>query len=276
MAISNDWVNVDGLVQESIKDTTDTYTGYYWDSESVEKVASAMGWEVVHLPQNVTLKLAYYSSGSATYEYDSTNIYLIRPIDMENPYPFGLVPFWSGTQSSINGMLIVSLSSGLCIGWLAFGAKSGNHFMILRPYAQGAFALKIFTTSNSVTNYFIFDKFYNPKSGAIRWAGYVSNYVQDIINHKTVRDIVDLSNGYISDETLSSGTHYITIPDGGDFPRYVALKKKSVVATAGVYIARSFYMSYIDYSRAEKTIEIDGDRYRALPTSNYSNYIPLN
>lgn len=259
--ISNDWQVIDNLEYESTLSTTGNRTCYSLTKTSAEKIANAVGWEVVELSDYFeTIEL------DANSIYDTSKIRGIRPISDsdEKEYDVVLIPVGSIYYGTSGSWKYASWSIQLSTGKITAlrGDISGNEASVrlLRPTSQGCFCLYPIT---SYSNFIICDKFYNPKTGNTKWA-----------SANDTNKFIDLYTGLSFDHNSHSNTYYV---DNADFGGYVALKKATVINSEGVYNARTLYRSYIDYSYSDKTIELGGIRYRALGRSGFgtSYYIPL-
>lgn len=271
MAISNDWQNVP-LNKISIQDVTETYRATIYDRESVERIASVMGWECIPISQ--TFKIKYYTAENWD-EYPANAIYAIRPIDQADNYGLAVIPaFITESSRGYNCVFaVVSLSNGYCVTYVSYDYTAiDSNVMILRPSATGCMGIKFFINGNTQVRLCL-DNFLNPKTGNVKWGVISSAYIYTPSEFSN-KYFMDLYTGAIIGITASSGSQYAIITPSSNFYPYVALKKMVVITTEGIYIARTAYTSYIDYNEGERTIELDGDMYRALGT--FRLYIPLN
>lgn len=271
MAISNDWQNVP-LNKITIQDVTETYSATIYDRESVERIASVMGWECIPISQ--TFKIKYYTAENWD-EYPANAIYAIRPIDQADNYGLAVIPAFisESNQGYLCVFVLVSLSNGYCVAYITPGyASIDSNIMILRPSATGCMGIKFFRNGNTQVRLCL-DNFLNPKTGNVKWGVISTSYVITPSEYSS-KYFMDLYTGTILGITASSGSHYRIVSPSSSFYPYVALKKMVVITAEGIYIARTAYTSYIDYTEGERTIELDGDMYRALGT--FRLYIPLN
>lgn len=270
MAISNDWQNVP-LNKISIQDVTKTYRATIYDRESVERIASVMGWECIPISQ--TFKIKYYTAES-WHEYPANTIYAIRPIDQADNYGLAVIPAFIGVNGAYYCVFaVVSLSNGYCVAYINHNSSAiDSNIMILRPSATGCMGIKFFINGDT-RDRLCLDNFLNPKTGNVKW-GVISSAEIITPSEFSSKYFMDLYTGTILGITASSGSHYNIVSPSSNFHPYVALKKMVVITAEGIYIARTAYTSYIDYNEGERTIELDGDMYRTLGT--FRLYIPLN
>lgn len=259
MGISNDWQNIDELGYINIYSLVNTsFYARVLNQASAQKIASAIGWEVCSFAEGCEHLIVGYE------QYPASSFYPIRPIagSDEPEYNVGLlVGDLQVNTGSVNyrGFILVNLTTGnfICrMRSIDTDYRYPSSMQLLRPTAQGAFCLKHY-------NYrYLFDKFLNPKIQKVKW-GITSNYE---------RVFADFYTGNSFDFTSSTGNITFRII-GGSFGGYLALKKFTAIAGEGVYNAISLYDSYIDYSRGEKTVVLDGATYVAVTDNN--NYTPL-
>jgi len=271
MAISNDWQNVP-LNKISIQDVTETYRATIYDRESVERIASVMGWECIPISQ--TFKIKYYSNENWD-EYPANDIYAIRPIDQADNYGLAVIPAFISVSSRgyYCVFAVVSLSNGYCVTYVNYSYTNiDSNIMVLRPSATGCMGIKFFRSGNTQVRLCL-DNFLNPKTENVKW-GVISSVSINTPSDGSSKYFMDLYTGTILGITASSGSHYNIVSPSSNFHPYVALKKMVVITAEGIYIARTAYTSYIDYNEGERTIELDGDMYRTLGT--FRLYIPLN
>lgn len=272
MAISNEWQNVDNLVKINVDDSTNQVVMTIWDGDSVQKIADAIGWERVHLSDYFEY-LTIEKSGYTTYQFSTAQIYAIRPIS-EDAYSNVIIPFLIQSNDSINSICYIVSLSGQSIVWMNMGSSSlNNNVMVLRPSAQGCFCIKYFRNNN--VYYAVFDRYLNPKTNATKWGLITNVYLTNIAGTTYSYAFVDLSTAlYFSPSYKMS----ILTPSTRFYP-YIALKKFTAISSSGIFNANILYSSYIDYAQNERTIEVDGDRYRCIPIYPYSDglllYIPL-
>lgn len=247
MGISNDWQNIDEISYVTI--TASRRNGVCWSEQSAQKIADALGWEVVKFPDEITT----VDFNGAT--QDATVITMIRPVDNDEPYNVG---FFIGEMFGANGYgdtgpIAYEISTGNKVAGYDYFYNNAS-FLVLRTSAQGCFALK-----DSAATTIIFDRFFNPKSTKEKW-GFIFN-----------GGFIDLYTG------LSISFSRIGYTNGANSGGYIALKKFTVISNNGVYNALTLYRSYIDYSNTTKNIELDGKRYcGVIESSSYTPcYIPL-
>ena len=264
MAISNEWQFVDNLNKIDISSTTEeSYKANILDKDSTDRIASCIGWE------SVNLKAFSNTMTVDEISYPADNIYVVRPID-DDAYPYGILFYGTikrGANTTLTGCChIINLSTGTYIS-SADASNSYSNFRIafLRPTAGGCLACKMYRDANNFST-IAFDKFINVKNGLTKWC---------LV--KIGKMLFNLDTG----ETLlcvqSDGSHYRIINPSPNFYPYVALKKFTAINTTSIFTALSLYTSYIDYSYAERTIELEGDQYRAVLgySSSAPLYIPL-
>ena len=244
MGISNDWQNIDEISYVTI--TASRRNGVCWSEQSAQKMADALGWEVVKFPDEITT----VDFNGAT--QDATVITMIRPVDNDEPYNVG---FFIGEMFGANGYgdtgpIAYEISTGNKVASYDYFYNNAS-FLVLRTSAQGCFAIK--DSSNRVI---LFDRFYNPKSGKEKWGFFFAGA------------FLDFYTGLVIGHDIKEYTNL-----GG----YIALKKFTVYAQGGVYNALSLYHAYIDYAKTAKNIELDGKRYCGVVYSTSYNpfYIPL-
>ncbi len=254
MGISNDWQHIDGLTYTTVSNIR------IMTETSVQKIADAIGWEVVNLGdyvQDITLHGVTVSA----------NLFnLLKPLaDIEGDYNTGILPFYYQSYSNWDaGQLVVELSTGhmICSLYPQLTGTITNCFL-LRPTSAGGFAIKY-----SGNYYTIFDKFYNPKSEETHWAIFC--------NTSTNTPFCDLWTGLTLQYATSyySGYTYYILTNTENF-NFCAIKKFTAISSAGVYNAKTVYEAYVDYSNANKTIELGGIQYRGIKGSYIPFYIPL-
>lgn len=231
MGISNDWQVIDGLSYVTLNSNA-----RFMDELSCQKLAAVIGWEVVHFAD-------YTASVSINGQtYDTTNIYLIRPVAEagDTAYNCAISPFFYQSLSNWwAGDAVFELSTGRYLG-LIYNAVSSviTRCSLLRPTAQGGFVLL------GGNKYRFFDKFFNPKSGLTKWGGFSSSTFFDLYTGLT------MSNHY-TPFTIT------TFSFGG----FVSLKKFTWIYTEGVYNASTLYQYVINYTSIDKTIELGGIKY---------------
>lgn len=232
MGISNDWQVIDNLTYVSVS------SAVFMDEQSCQKIASAIGWEVVHLADyTASVEIRGVS-------YDTTNIYLIRPVADagETEYNCAISPFFYQNLSTWTaGDAIFELSTGRYIDLIYNTFNRPTKVSLLRPTAQGGF---VFAVTSGSTQYHFFDKFYNPKSGLTKWCGFSVNRFADFYTGLTMS-----SNYYPF--TMTSFT----------FGGFVSLKKFTWIYADGVYNASTLYQYVINYTNLDKTIELGGIKY---------------
>lgn len=244
MGISNDWQNIDEIYYVAVP--ANRRTGNCWSEASAQKVATALGWETVKFPAEITT----VDFNGAT--QDATVITMIRPVDNDDPYNIGMFigEMFGSNGYGDTGPIFYEISTGTKVAGYDYFANNAS-FLLLRTASQGCFAIK--DSSNRVL---LFDRFFNPKTGDEKWGFFFQNVFLDIYTGLTV------------------GLSYVNYTNLGG---YVALKKFTVIAQQGVYNALSLYQSYIDYSKTSKNIELDGQRYCGIVQDSSYNpfYIPL-
>jgi hypothetical protein len=255
MGISNDWQIIDNLEYETFNDTTDTKTSYGLTRESAEKIASAIGWEVVELSDYVDTVTA------RDLTYDSSHIRAIRPIESDEEYNTALVPlgalnYYSGGNSYYT-TYIIELSTGSITDISSsnsYSVGTSPNMYILRPTAQGCIAWWHYSKISAYMRYM--DKFYNPKTGVTKWG------------IKSSIGFVDLWTGLKITPYSPSVTNRLF-----NFGGFVALKKYTAISTEGIFNARTLYQKYMDYNSSEKTVELGGKKYVNVLGEMF--YIPL-
>lgn len=251
MGISNDWQIIDGLEYLTFSDINNTHnSNKMLTAESAEKVASAIGWEVVEMSDYVSTITA------GTMTYNASDIRVIRPIADadEEPYNVGIMlvgllydgDYYNNYMSHFS----IQLETGTIIGvFTNYEIPRQASFHLLRPTASGAFAIFFGNSTQS----FFFDKFLNPKENWNKWG------------------IYSLYGGYLTDLWTGlkfSASELQNSKKSFTFGGFVALKKLTAIASAGVYCAKTLYRRIIDYSNLEKTIELDGATYVDVGGSN--------
>lgn len=234
MAISNDWQVINELNYITLNSNA-----RFMDEASCRKIASAIGWEVVHLADYTA------SVDIRGYTYDTTNIYLLRPVadvgDTEYPCAISLF-FYQNLSSWISGDAVFNLNDGTYIKTISGTNYCPASVLLLRPTATGCFAF------NVSSQYHYFDKFYNPKTDVTKWG---------LFNTPTNQSFVDLYTGLFFDPK-SFSSNVDTFADGG----FVALKKVTLLSTEGIYNAKTIYRYLEDYnSYIVKTVELNGVKY---------------
>ncbi len=236
MAISNDWQVINELNYITLNNNA-----RFMDEASCQKIASAIGWEVVHLADYTA------SVDIRGYTYDTTNIYLLRPVaDVgETEYPCAISLFFYQSLSSwISGDAVFNLNDGTYINTISGTNYCPTSVLLLRPTATGCFAF------NVSSQYHYFDKFYNPKTDVTKWG---------LFNTPSNQSFVDLYTGlFFSPKGFSNSASIYTFAEGG----FVALKKVTLINSAGVYNAKTIYRFLIDYNMyLVKTVELDSVKY---------------
>lgn len=234
MGISNDWQVIDNLTYVTVN------SARFMSENSCHSIADAIGWEVVHLADytdSVDIR------GTA---YDTTNIYLIRPIaDVdEEEYNCAISLFaYQSLSNWIAGDFVFELSTGTYLGLVYNTTYSPTSVMLLRPTSQGGFSFRV------GSQYHFFDKAFNAKSGKEKWGVFNS-----LISNS---GFVDLYTGLIiTPNSLSLSV--VTFETGG----FVALKKLTLLSSEGIYNAKTIYRFMIDYNNyITKTIELNGIKY---------------
>ena len=260
MAISNEWQFVDNLNKIDIPSTTDTSKkANILDKDSTDNIASVMGWE------SVCLKNFSNTLNMVDLSYPADDIYVVRPID-ENEYPYGILFYgtiWTASSIRYGCGHIIELASGNYITSVDTSYNYSNfRIAFLRPTASGCIGCKMYRSDNNFYRA-VFDKFTNVKSGLVKWC-MVKNTV-----------LLNLGTGESITCNITSGQNYNVLQPSANFYPYIALKKFTAIATTGIFTAQSLYISYIDYATAERTIEVEGDQYRAIPVTTPPLYIPL-
>lgn len=244
MAISNDWQIIDGLEYLTFSDINNTHNGNKMlTAESAEKVATAIGWEVVEMSDYVSTVTA------GTMTYHASDIRVIRPVKDadENAYNVGIMLMgllYDGDYyNNYMSQFAIQLDTGTILGIIAnFEVPRQANFHLLRPTASGAFA--VFFTNSSRSIYF--DKFLNPKENWNKW-GIYETYGEFFTDVWTGLKFTAKDLQYRQRQFTFGG--------------FVALKKLTAINSAGVYSAKTLYRRIIDYSQLEKTVELDGATY---------------
>ena len=245
MGISNDWQNIDDIAFRSIP--ASRRDGSCWTEESAQKIADAIGWEIVKFPEGITT-ITY---GGAT--QDATVITMIRPVDISEEYDIGIFfgEMFESSGYGATGVFFFEPSTGNLIQVLGQISLRPS-YLLLRPFGQGCFCIK-----DSQAQSVIFDRFYNPKTEKEKWGMYAGGY------------FIDLYTGL----TMSCSNTYYLYP--ASFGGYVAIKKYTAISIAGVFNAMTLYKAYLDYSNVGKNIELDGKRYCGIRGSGIPFYIKL-
>ena len=255
MGISNDWQNINNLTYLSILNSQSGYSSVM-DKASVDILASAIGWETVEI-SNYTPTIYETVNGNQV-SIPSSNVWGLRPpADEDGDYNmcFFIGRIYTGYTGGFRALIlstgeVVTISSTLGMP---------TSVLLLRPTSTGCFAIR---RSDQTATEFMIDKFYNPKSDKTKWGAIY-------YSAKFVDFYTGLTYGFTTSYLNTSFTGNATLG------QFVALKKASVVASSGAYTAKTLYMSYIDYSIANKTIELDNVFYRGLVTNYWSFYIAL-
>lgn len=254
MGISNEWELIDELTyitESNIRIMT---------AASVQKIASAIGWEVVNLGDYVdTITLHSVTVSAKLFN-------LIRPPAEDNiEYNTGVMLFYYQSYSNWDaGQLIIELSTGRHVTTIypTVSAVITSCFL-LRPTSNGGFAIRY-----NGTSYALFDKFYNPKTEETHWGIFCNTSTNvpfcDLFTGLTIQYTEYYYGGYTWTQ-LTNTRDYI----------FCAIKKFTAISSDGVFNATTFYQAYADYSNADKTIELNGIRYRAIKSNRIPFYLPL-
>lgn len=254
MGISNDWQLIDELTYTTVSNIR------IMTEQSVNKIAEEIGWDVVNLGDYVeTITLHDVTVAANLFN-------LLRPPIEDNvEYNTGVLMFYYQSWSNWSaGQLVVELSTGRHIATIypQVSATITSCFL-LRPTSNGGFAFRY-----NGTNYALFDKFYNPKSDETHWAVFC--------NVSTNTPFCDLYTGLTMQysDYYYGGYTWSELSNTRDFV-FCALKKFTAISSDGVFNAKTFYKAYVDYSNADKTIELGGIRYRAIRSGHVPFYLPL-
>lgn len=245
MAISNDWQIIDNLTYSTFSDESALQSdNKMLDADSAEKVAAAMGWEVVELSDTV----AHITIGS--YTYDASNIRVLRPVAGDGEeYNCGIIPvcklYYSNSDHYPNG--IVNISNGTFYGPIGPGMGLTANCRLLRPDAVGSMLL-YFGANKSLA--LRFDVFQNVKTTVEKWGVFtLSGYTAKFS---------DLYAGLqFTTPSIFSGTKIASFT----FGQFVILVKVTMIAAAGIYKAKTMYRYLLSYGSSDKTIELDGEKY---------------
>lgn len=247
MGISNDWQNIDEIYFRSVP--CSIRDGSCWTEASAQKMATAIGWEVVKFPDGIT---TIDFDGTAQ---DATAITMIRPVDNEEPYNIGIFfgTLFRAGGYGYTGVYCYEISTGNYITLLS-SIQLYASYMLMRTSAQGCFCIK-----DSQPRFVMFDRFFNPKTEKEKW-GIIAG-----------TSFLDLYTGLVI-SSYDYGHFYL---NGANFGGFVALKKFTAIASNGVYNALTLYKAYIDYSNVSKNIELDGKRYCGVSDTYIPFYLPL-
>lgn len=227
MGISNDWQVIDNLTYYTVENGHKLMS-----EESCNKIAAAIGWEVVHLSDYTPNLIIGANTYSAYY------VYLLRPVS-DTPYDYGISLF---ARTSEDGDLIVKISNGMYQGKIRASNTCPASIQCLRPTAQGGFCFRV------GGEYHFFDQFGNAKTGDVKWGGF---------NGPNQYELADLYTGnmiYPNQYSYSVDTFAV----GG----FVALKKATILSADGIYNAKTLYMFMQDYNNyLVKTVELGGVKY---------------
>ena len=218
-------------------------------SVSAEKLASAMGWEVVELSDYVQT----VTWGQTT--YNASNIRLLRPVANaeEDEYNCGIMfvgylRYYTGSSNITYTDVIIRLSDGAIIGNLhpaSISLSANAH--LFRPEAIGSMCLWF----SNVQYPFYIDKFTNVKTETEKWG-----IIADKSGSSTPR-FVDFYTGLIMDINNAFQRTTCMFSFGG----FVSLVKVTAISNSGVYKAKTMYRYLLGYGSQEKTIELDGVKY---------------
>ena len=250
MGISNDWQIIDGLQYTTFSDNDNRYSNNRMlTSESAEKLASAMGWEVVELSDYVQT----VTWGQST--YNASNIRLLRPVANaeEDEYNCGIMfvgyfRYYTGSSNITYTNAIIRLSDGAIIGSLystSLSLSANAH--LFRPGAVGDMCLWF----NSVQYPFYIDKFTNVKTEAEKWGIIVD------ARGSSTPFFIDVYTGLIMEINNAFQRTTCMFSFGG----FVSLVKVTAISSSGVYKAKTMYRYLLGYGSQEKTIELDGVKY---------------
>ena len=276
MAVSNDWqlINQIGYIRPTQTDGGSGYDTWFMNKASAEKIAAAIGWEQVELSDYVEETSVVFTYNDIDYAYKASDVHLIRPVADadEDEYNTGLLPYAyihpvnSGSSSSYRaGTLVFQLNNGEYLGYIDnmdLSPRCPSSFQLLRTSGSGGFAFK---SPNGKFQFF--DKFYNPKVNKTKWGFFRHD------SESASRKFCDCWSGLII--SYHNGTSSFKVLAGS--PPFIALKKFTAIASAGVFNARTIYRSYFDYNSSSKVVEIGGKKYVGM--NNYTSappfYIPL-
>jgi hypothetical protein len=248
MAISNDWQVINNLAYMAVINSS-SQTVYFLNENSVKAIADTIGWEAVEISEYTNT----LTDGSVS--CSSANIWGIRPPADDEEYNI-CITIGRISTSTTAGLRFIVLSTGGISGNSTIGTPTS--LLYLRPTSTGGFAFK----RSDSTFVCVVDKFYNPKTDKTKW-GLVY----------TSTTFIDLATGLSFTITTSNLSR--TISGNVTLGQFVALKKLTAISSAGVFNAKSVYNAFVDYSIADKTVEIDSVMYRSIKTSAWGFYIAL-
>ena len=247
MGISNDWQIIDGLSYTTFSDNDNRYSdNHMLTSASAQKLAAAMGWEVVELSDYVQT----VTWGQST--YNASNIRLLRPVAdaEEDEYNCGIMfvgyfRYYTGSSNITYTNAIIRLSDGAIIRNVTNTSVSlSANAHLFRPESVGSMCLWF---TNKSYPYFL-DKFINVKTEVEKWG------------------IFELSNYWFTDVYTGLVMGVGTTPFQCSncmfsFGGFVSLVKVTAISSDGVYKAKTLYRYLLGYGSQEKTIELDGVKY---------------
>ena len=253
MGISNDWQIIDGLSYTTFSDNDNRYSdNHMLTTASAEKLASAMGWEVVELSDYVQT----VTWGQST--YNASNIRLLRPVAdaEEDEYNCGIMfvgyfRYYTGSSNVSYNNAVIRLSDGAIIGTVytaSYTISMSANAHLLRPEAGGSMCLWF----GSKANPYYIDKFTNVKTEKLKWGIIADSQGSSYPN------FTDIYTGLIMEinNALSSYTRCMF-----SFGGFVSLIKITAINSAGVYKSNTLYRYLLGYGTQEKTIELNGVKY---------------
>lgn len=255
MAISIDWQIINNLTYNTFSSIDETpYTNNNMLTvESAERLASAIGWEVVELSTYVST----VSTESKT--YNASDIRALRPVansgEAEYTYGFILGRLYYSAGAFSTGFINLTTGSASRIQSQIGSVAS---ISLLRPSANGVFVFRE-TNSLATNKTLLFDKFYNVKTGNVKWGILQMSYAEHY----------DMFSGIWANNISYPSRKTKLFAEGG----FVMLSKLTVITSQVIYKAMNMYRELLGYSNTEKTIELDGTTYINL--NSMPIYIPL-